>query len=85
MTTRKALIVGATGLIGGYPALNDTVVGTCIDSNTFSELDSEHNLEPSLISRCSIYSWFFGINLEFTKLQGYSFLIFLLPSATLFH
>ena len=47
MTTRKALIVGATGLIGGYPALNDTVVGTCIDPNTFSELDSEHNLEQS--------------------------------------
>ena len=28
-----------------YPALNDTVVGTCIDPNKFSEVNSEHNLE----------------------------------------
>ncbi len=31
-----------------YPALNDTVVGTCIDPNKFSEVNSEHNLEQSL-------------------------------------
>ena len=33
-----------------YPALNNTVVGTCIDPNKFSEVNSEHNLELSRVS-----------------------------------
>ncbi len=37
-----------------YPALNDTVVGTCIDPNKFSEVNSEHNLEESWI-----LEWFY--------------------------
>ncbi len=32
-----------------YPALNDIVVGTCIDPNKRPEVTSEHNLETSII------------------------------------
>jgi hypothetical protein len=43
-----------------YPALNDTVVGTCIDPNISTKVTCKHNLEPSLI----------GSKLKFVRLSA---------------
>jgi hypothetical protein len=40
------LLTGSGNL---YPALNDTVVGTCIAPNKLPEVISKHNLEASII------------------------------------
>jgi len=47
-----SILIGSRNL---YPALNDTVVGTCIDPNKFSEVSSKHNLEESTIY-CALFT-----------------------------
>jgi hypothetical protein len=52
------ILIGSGNL---YPALNDTVGGTCTDPNKLPKETSEHNLEASIIQSAPFATGFLGI------------------------
>jgi hypothetical protein len=56
-----------------YPVLHDPIVVSDGFPNAHPEVTSKHNLEPFLITKCSIFPQVFGNNLEFLEVPGCSF------------